>query len=180
MTIFTYSIGLSGVKNTKKDVLAIGVNYGQAAAGFAAWQAGQGFSADIITSDSDIMTTSFTDYKMIYFPSNEFNTAGGITCAQLDLISNRSSSIINFVNVHRGSLMALTHDGCGSKYEFLAAPLNTLSSSTSTLYPTSELLRIVPALTSTSLDHCCYHTAYTGPANYGGLQVMAVDPLSGN
>jgi hypothetical protein len=179
VTIFQYAIGLSEVKNTHKDVLAIGVNGGQAQAALSAWQAANGFTVDVITADNLIMSTSFTSYKMIYLPSSQIMTNGGITCAQLDLLANRSSSIINFVNVHRGSLMALTHDGCPSKYAFLAAVLQTQSISISALYPTTDLLTIVPTLTSNSLDHCCYHTSYTGPVGYGGLRVMATDPGTG-
>ena len=75
--------------------------------------------------------------------------------------------------------MALTHDGCAGAYHFLAAPLQTVTVSIDTLEVKQELFDIVPTLMPTSLDHCCYHTAYPGPEGFGGLQVLATNPSTG-
>ena len=180
VTVFDYALSLSQLTGTVRDVLAIGVNGDQAFNALTNWQTGQGFTMDIITSENDIDSVTFTDYKLIYLPSSAAHCLGGISCYQLDLLANRSSDIINFINVHKGSLIALTHDGCSGAYNFLAATLGLTSISIDQLDITTRLTTIAPLLTTNSLDHCCYHTAYTGPEGYGGLQVLATDPANGD
>jgi hypothetical protein len=181
VTIFSSAISLSGVKNTLKDVLAIGITGSQALSAFTSWQEGVGFTADIVSTDLEITNVDFTNYKVIYMPSSVFQTSGGISCSHLSLIAARSSEIISYVNTLKGSLITLTQDGCSSPgYTFLAVPLETISLG-STRYVTiqSALSTVVTTLTPTSLDHCCYHTGYTGPVGYGGLDVLAIDSQLG-
>jgi hypothetical protein len=179
VTIFSYAISLSGVKNTQKDVLALGITGAQALSAFTSWQSGVGFTADILNTDSEINNVDFSQYKVIYMPSSSYQTTGGISCSQLSLIAARSTELINFVNTLKGSLMTLTQDGCPSTgYTFLAVPLVTTSISASTVTIMTALTSVVTTLSPTSLDHCCYHTGYPGP-DYGGLDILAVDPSTG-
>lgn len=180
VTIFNSAISLSRVKNTQKDVLALGITGGQALAAFQSWQSGSGFSADVLSTDNEIMNVDFSKYKVIYMPSSELQVSGGISCAQLTLVSSRSDSIKYFVNTLKGSLMTLTQDGCTSGYTFLVVPLTTASVYIDTVIIESALSSVVTSLNSNSLNHCCYHTGYPGPAGYGGLEVLAYDPVTGN
>jgi hypothetical protein len=180
VTIFSSAISLSSVRNTVKDVLAIGITGSQALSAFSSWQGGAGFTADIVNTDLEIMNVDFTEYKVLYMPSSSLQTGGGISCAHLALVANRSSEIISFVNTLKGSLITLTQDGCSSSgYTFLAAPLESISLGSQTVTIQSALSSVVTTLTPTSLDHCCYHTGYTGPVGYGGLDVLAIDTNTG-
>jgi hypothetical protein len=112
-------------------------------------------------------------------PSSEFATSGGISCSQLALLAARSVELIHYVNTLKGSLITLTQDGCSSTgYTFLAVPLVTASVYVSAVTIMPALSSVVTTLSPTSLDHCCYHTGYPGP-DYGGLDILAIDPLSG-
>jgi hypothetical protein len=112
-------------------------------------------------------------------PSSDQMTSGGISCAQLSIVSSRGAHIIHFVNSLRGSLIALTQSGCSEGYAFLAVPLVTNTVNIQSLIIQQPLFDVVPSLTSTSLDHCCYHTSYPGPIGHGGLLPLAVDPSTG-
>lgn len=112
-------------------------------------------------------------------PSANQHVDGGISCELLDTISSRSNDIKYFVNTLKGSLITLTQDGCSSGYTFLVVPLETYSVSIDTVVIQPALSSVVTSLQSNSLNHCCYHTGYPGPANYGGLNILAIDPYSG-
>lgn len=67
---------------------------------------------DIILDPNILSSVTFEDYKMIYVPgqktvaqcSNDFDF---LLCPFIDVLTNRSAEIANYVNQNRGSIMAL-------------------------------------------------------------------------
>ena len=172
VTIFEYSIESSQVPFTTKDVLVIGVHHGYALEAIQAWMGATNFTYDIVLND-DITTVVFSNYKMIYIPSDYAMTGGGIECSEVDILQTRTADIATYVNSESGSLMALNQQSCENGWSWLPMSLNFESTNLATLTIQPTLLSIVDTLVDTSLDHCCYHSKFTGPDGYGGLLVLA-------
>jgi hypothetical protein len=182
--ILTQCISYSSIAGPNvKDVLAIGLTTSQTAhVAFLSYQAHLQFSYDIITSSeaSVLSTVNFTKYKTIYLPSDEYDTYGGIPCSFLDILLQRRADIVRYVNKQGGSLSAFTQGQCGgSAYIWLPATFDYSVISINTLSATTYLTDIVPAVSSATLSHCCYHTKFEGPVGFNGLNVLATDPTDG-
>ena len=80
--------------------------------------------------------------------------------------------------------MALSESRLSNKYQWLPLPLtevNAEHNSRSRYRTTADMNTIVPGITSSHLNHgCCYHTAFTGPAGFSGLKVLAYDDHNNN
>jgi hypothetical protein len=123
---------------------------------------------------ADIATVNFTDYKLIYIPSDEVNTDGGIQDQQLAALNARKADIENFTNKERGSLLALTEAGLSNSWGWLPLPLTILNVQQYTnVFPTAEMANIAPEATAANMTHCCYHCVFTGPSGFSGLAVLA-------
>jgi subtilisin-like proprotein convertase family protein len=182
MVAFTYAGARNGAPN---DVLVLGA---RASGGF-----GTG-ALEAITSvttvlglnmtvalDTQINTVNFSDYKVIYVPSNEFNTFGGITQNELDLLALRKAEIAQFIN-SGGSLVALTDAESPRPYAWLELPLPftiTDFSAGGIAFP----LRKTPAaiasgftITDAELSFGVpYHNDFTGPPGFNGLVPFVLD-----
>lgn len=71
---------------------------------------------------TEISSVNFSQFRVIYVPSDEFNTAGGITNADLARLAGRRSDIANFINISGGGLVALTEANATNPYSWLALP----------------------------------------------------------
>ena len=175
VNIIQYSLDASSVSSAIKDILAIGVHSGAALSAFEAWTTHGSWTYDIVLED-EILTVNLEDYRMIYFPSDNLMTSGGLRCAEVTTLVDRTEDIATYVNTFGGSLMALTQQTCSDAYAWLPVTIVAEGTSLDTVDLTDNILAIVDTLDSTSLDHCCYHAKFTGPEGYGGLNILATDP----
>lgn len=133
------------------------------------------------TTTPSISTVIFSNYKMIYVPSGSNNTSGGITQTQLNALNLRKTDIQNFVNAG-GGVLALTEQGLTNAYAWFPVPVPlTFSAINDTnIDPTADMVVALPGVgtTNANMDHCCYHTMFTGlqgfPGTFGDLKVLAV------
>jgi hypothetical protein len=116
---------------------------------------------------------------MIYLPSDNSMTSGGILCTEVELLTQRTEDIATYVNSFGGSLMVLTQQSCSEAYSWLPVTIVAGSTNLDTVELTDNILAIVDTLDATSLDHCCYHGEFTGPEGYGGMNVLATNPDTG-
>eukprot|EP00913_Durusdinium_trenchii_P023358 g21936.t1 len=152
------------------DILAIGPSSGDALAAITSVASVLGLSLTVV-NDADITTANFSDYKLIYVPSDS-NTSGGITTAELALLAARKAEIQTYVN-SGGSLVALTEENQAMPYSWLELPdlFTTGSSSTNTQYQTQALIDAGLIITDTELlNGTPLHNTFTGPAGFNGLQ----------
>jgi hypothetical protein len=132
-SIISETIRTSGIFNSKKDILALGLQYSsepgaidtgdaqgdyqsgmtEALFAFNKWiyYAG-GATYDIITNASDIAKINFNDYKMIYLPSQKTvsqNSRGFVytLCDIEAALSKRKDDIQDYVNTYRGGIFSL-------------------------------------------------------------------------
>ena len=174
--IFSFSIANSASPGT--GILAIGVNAGQATTALNSWNdpinGGPGAAVTILTDPAMISTAVLTDFAMVYIPSNVANTQGGIQAPQLDALNTRQADIVDFVNVFGGALVALTEAGSVNAYGWLPIPVQTADQIHTTVAPTPALTNaLAPAATSANMSHGFYHTIFTGPPGFLGLDVLA-------
>jgi hypothetical protein len=171
VSIFDYSIESSRVPFTEKDIVVIGVHRGYALAAVLSWIGATNYTYDIILNE-DISTVDFSNYKMIYIPSDHLMTGGGIECEEVDLLQTRTADIANYINSESGSFMSLNQENCANGWSWLPISIEFETTNLAELTIQPTLLDIV-TLNATALDHCCYHTKFTGPTGYGGLLVLA-------
>ena len=192
-----YPTALSFVYNNSTTsgtrIAAIGANSSTALTGFNSFNnagnGGPGATVDFLSTTSspsiasaDLSATG--PYRMIYIASN-LNTSGGLTDTQLAALNARQTDIVNFVNVLGGGLMSLTEAGSIGQYNWLPLSLTTVNvthnPSSQPIDPTPALASIAPSVTTADLSHpCCYHTAFSGPAGFSGLNVLAFHDHNAN
>ncbi|HYC55978.1 MAG TPA: thrombospondin type 3 repeat-containing protein [Candidatus Binatia bacterium] len=182
--ILTTLIAQSG--SLGSGILAIGVNGSQAQIGLDSWNnpvnGGPGVAITTVTDPAQIGTVDFSDYAMIYLPSDDINTGGGISAAQLAALNARQEDVAGFLNIVGGSLLALTEGGLTGQgaYGWLPVPLTTAAVDYSDVSPTAALLAISPGTTQANMSHGFYHLQFTGPAGFSGLDPLAFPVGSGN
>lgn len=167
-------------------VAVIGANFGNALSAFNSWNlpgnGGPGASVTFLNTTSAIANANFATFRMIYIASVSNHTSGGITTTQLAALNARQASIVNFVNVLGGGVMALTEANVSIQYGWLPLSLTTGDKAHfgPDILPTPAMATISP-VTSAQLNHgCCYHTLYVGPPGFSGLQVLAFHDDNGN
>jgi hypothetical protein len=120
----------------------------------------------------DLATVNFTNFAMMYVPSNDDNTTGGVSTADLATLTTRKVDVQNFVN-SGGSLVALTEDGEATPYSWLELPaVFTIGSpSTDNQYQTQALIDAGLVITNGELiNGTPLHNTFTGPVGFNGLQ----------
>jgi len=92
-------------------ILAIGVNSSRALIGFNSWNntanGGPGVAVTHVRTTAEIANADFSNFAVIYIPSDSSNTGGGINSTQLSALNARQADIADFVNQQGGGLMAL-------------------------------------------------------------------------
>ena len=63
---------------------------------------------------ANLMAVNFSQYKMLYIPSNNLNTFGGIDFNLTVGLFQRKADIKDYVNIRRGSMVVLTQASCGA------------------------------------------------------------------
>jgi hypothetical protein len=170
--------------NAPNDVLAIGTlsggNFGGALEAITSVTTVLGLSLTVVTGNQ-ISSVNFNDYKVIYVPSNEINTPGGVTQAELDLLALRKAEIAQFVNTG-GSIVALTDSESPRPYSWLELPLPfTITDFTAggiffDLRKTPAAIAAGFTISDAELSlGTPYHNDFTGPAGFNGLVPFVLD-----
>ena len=124
-TILRNCVSQSGVSNPKKSVLALGIQisgvssavqscngHSYAYLAFMKWMGATPFanSYDIITDPAVLRNVSFTDYQMIYLPSQKTVTQCSnkmySLCDIENVLVDRKQDIKDYINIFKGSIMA--------------------------------------------------------------------------
>ncbi|MGE0692981.1 MAG: dockerin type I domain-containing protein [Pirellulales bacterium] len=140
------------------------------------------FGADIASRDTASFRQFLSQFRMIYVPSDAFNTEGGITDADLDRLAARKFDIQNYVNTLGGGLVALTEDFAQNPYSWLELPQPfTIQTGFGVdLVQTPLLAAAGFNITDEELSAGTpWHNTFIGPPGYNRLQVWVVDPVSG-
>ncbi|MEK9629121.1 MAG: PKD domain-containing protein [Nitrospinota bacterium] len=179
----TLSFIVNNSQSSGSGILAIGVNSGRALSSLNGWNTpthgGPNVAITHARTTTEIANANFSDYAMIYIPSDNRNTGGGITSTQMTALNARQADIADFVNNNGGGLFALTENGLSNRYGWLPVPLTIGGTGHSTnIFPTPDMNIIAPG--TTGLSHCCYHNTFTGPAGFSGLKVLAYHDHNGN
>lgn len=184
---FTYSGSLNTAGN---GVLVIGADPGTKA-GDAITSAATVLNIPItFANDAEISTVDFTQFKVIYVPSvgpgNQIGGSGvqgGITNAELALLTARKQDVQDFVNITGGGLMALTEAGAAQPYAWLELPLpfviNTNINGNEPLAQTPLLAAAGFTITDQELNNGTpWHNAFVGPPGFNGLEVWVVSTVN--
>lgn len=125
---------------------------------------------------AEITNTDFAPYQMIAVVSSEYDTCGGITEAENNLLTDRRVDVADYVNSGRG-LLGFNQQGLSQPYGYISG-LGTFAFNFafySDVTPTPEGLAI--GITD-ALDVCCWHDEYTTFPSF--LSVLATNPITGN
>jgi len=179
--------GVSGAGT--KNVLAIGLHGGQAQNAFtsaAALAKPGGLTFDIVTGAA-ISTVNFSNYDLIYVPSNSDNTGGGIDGPESDLLAARATgpgSIQNYVRAGGGivSLTDADSNAVAGPFGWLKIPTPfsiidfTAGGISDQLRKTPEAIAAGFTISDAELTNGIpYHNVFTGPAGFNGLDVFVKD-----
>ncbi|KAG2450459.1 hypothetical protein HYH02_004961 [Chlamydomonas schloesseri] len=123
---------------------------------------------------TDVTSANFSAYKMIYIPSNDLNTPGGISATLNRALISVKQKVIDFVNKRSGSLVVLTQAGFGREsYGFLPVPLNFTQLDFQDVDVMEDMVQISRVTNSDNVDHSMWHGYWTGPIDWNGLRVLA-------
>ncbi len=161
------------------DVLIIGANGSTASAAIASALSALGLTGTTITATAganSIATVDFTQYDMIYIPSDGNDTSGGITLAQVNALAARTAAIQTFVRAG-GGIVALTEESFGaSAYAWLQIPATLtigFPSDDTNMVQTPALAAAGFSITNAELTNGTpVHNTFTGPAGFNGLNVF--------
>lgn len=171
----------SFIPSTTKDVLIIGANGGLASNAIVSALSVLGYTSDTVTLTAgvnSIATVNFANYKLIYVPSDNGNTSGGINQLQLNALNARKLDIQNYVKLG-GGIVALTEQGLTNPYGWLELPLPfvTFDNFETVMIQTPALAAAGFSITNAELSAGTpSHNAFSGPPGFNGLDVFVVDP----
>jgi cysteine-rich repeat protein len=172
-----FHAALSKSRSGGKGILAIGVNSGQALATFNSWNSpthgGPNARVTHALTAGDIARVDFNRFALVYLPSSERHTLGGLTDSQISALNARQPDLARFVNERGGSLIALTQAEVPGGWGFLPMPLQTQDIAFDVAEPTPALREFSPSLTAFELSHKSFHNVFTGPSGFSGLRVLA-------
>ncbi|KXZ54761.1 hypothetical protein GPECTOR_4g831 [Gonium pectorale] len=126
------------------------------------------------TTPSDLLAANLSAYKLLYVPSDNENTDGGITASLHQALGSIRQRIVSFVNNRGGSMIVLTQAGIATDpWAFLPVPLTFTYDDFVDVDTTGLMSQISPQSDSSNLDHSYWHGYWTGPVDWNGLTVMA-------
>lgn len=164
----TFNLAISTSTSPGSGIVAIGVNGGYASVGLNSWNSavngGPGLPITVLTTAAQIASVDFADYDMVYIPSVDWHTFGGINGAQLGVLNTRAADLLAFVNTEGGSLIALTEADISGGWGWLPFGLTTVDVSFIDAVVTSAMTTspgVSPTTSSANLSHCCFHNVFT-------------------
>ena len=161
-------------QNTGAGLLVVGATAGSALDAITSVATVLGLPITVATTGgvNNLTTINFTDFAIIYVPSDSSNTNGGVSDADLDTLTARKLDVQNYVNTG-GSLVALTEEDYATPYSWLELPDPFVvgDSATNTQYQTQALIDAGLVITNAELiNGTPLHNTFTGPAGFNGLQ----------
>ncbi len=129
-------------------------------------------------SADGIETFDLSACTVLYIPSAQTQTPGGITASQLAALNTRQGDIVNFVNVQGGALVALTEAEMPGAYGWLPLEIQTADEEHFLATVTKAMLELFPDITNEDVSRPPgdaaprYHTIFTGPEGFLGLEVL--------
>ncbi|MFQ5491843.1 MAG: FG-GAP repeat domain-containing protein [Phycisphaerae bacterium] len=174
-----FSFGVANSASPGTGILAIGVNAGSAQMALDSWNdplnGGPGAPVTVLTTPAEIAAVNFLDFSLLYIPSIALHTVGGITSVQLDALNARQGDVVNFVNVSGGALVALTEANVPNAYGWIPFPIETADQVHTNVCPTAALTgALAPMATCANMSHGVYHTIFTGPPGFLGMEALAL------
>lgn len=123
---------------------------------------------------AEVETVAFTGFRMIAIVSDNFNTPGGLTSSENDILESRQADVKAFVN-SGGGLLGFSG--------FFDKPYPYLLGFGSFSFSFNDYEDITPTAEGAALgitdglDGCCWHDQYTSYPSY--FKVLATDAISG-
>ena len=181
VAVLNSAIDLS--KSPGSGILAIGMTDDDNVDSLDSWNSPANGGPDVsitVAAGSAISSVDFSDFDVIFVPSNEHDgdDPPGISDSDLALLNARKADIIHFVNNLGGGLIALTEQDADPSlaFGFLPVPLQFQNVDYLDAEPTAALAALAPAADSDNMDHDSWHNIWTGPPGFSGLEVLAVTP----
>ncbi|MCL6502049.1 MAG: tandem-95 repeat protein [Pirellulales bacterium] len=184
---FTYSNSLNvGATN----ILVIGADPGtKAADAIISAATVLGLPAPVFVNDNEIAAVDFTQFRVMYIPSvnnaddlGGSGVQGGISNAEIAILTNRKQDVQDYVNITGGGLMALTQAGAPQAYAWLELPLPFVIDTNITggrLVQTPLLAAAGFNITDEELNNGTpWHNEFIGPPGFNNLEVW-VTSISG-
>ncbi len=182
---------MANVTNGKTGILAIGVDAGSIASSWINTVSGLMAVPQTVTmvNDAAISTELLGEYAILFVPSDIFDTDGGISQSENDLLVARATDVAAAINAG-GGLFGNTQGQLTNAYGYLGNvgafttlavdPTGTLPSFNSfddvTSTPAGNLLGI----TDVNLDHCCFHNVFTSYPSFLNVLAVANTPAVGD
>ena len=175
------------------SVLAVGLTGYSATgtqAGKALWNVAQvlGLNVTVVTGAA-ISSANLNNFRMIYVPTGDPQTIGGISQADKDLFAARTTAIRDYIN-SGGGVFALTEDSLTNPFNWLQIP-NPFTISTGPLPNgpggagtdalTKTAAAIAAGLTISNTDLTLgtpYHNVFTGPPGYNNLLPFVLNSVN--
>jgi len=169
-----FDVLLANVTNGGSGILAIGANSGSTAGDWIESVASLMTAPQLVTfvNDASITTQDFSSFAILHVPSDSFDTAGGITEAENNLLTARASAVAAFVN-SGGGLFGLTQGELLDAYGYITGAgglgaITTLSVDPSGALPSGADYNDVTAtaagnavgITDSNIDGCCWHNVF--------------------
>ncbi|MEX0641281.1 MAG: Ig-like domain-containing protein [Pirellulales bacterium] len=174
---FAHGGALNGAPN---DVLVIGATGGPALAAIQSVTSVLGMNMTVVTG-VDITTVTFSNYRLMYVPSNVSNTTGGVSDADLALLTARKADVQSFVN-SGGSLVALTEEDALDPYGWLELPdrfqINGFGGGgiSEPLFKTAAAIDAGITISDQELSNGApYHNEFIGPPGFNNLEPWVLD-----
>ncbi|MEM7205866.1 MAG: Ig-like domain-containing protein [Planctomycetota bacterium] len=120
---------------------------------------------------TEILAEDLMKYDAVYMPTTADQVFGGLTSSELDMINMRGDDVVSFVNAG-GGLVAFSQEYANAYQWFPLAGLTTTRPSGSTIQLTPEGQFVLSA-SATAVQP--FHTAFTGPAGFFGMDVLAFE-----
>ncbi|KAG2453051.1 hypothetical protein HYH02_002386 [Chlamydomonas schloesseri] len=132
----------------------------------------------VVRTPTELKAANLTSFKVLYVPSNIYNTAGGMDVDLNNALIGMKDAIKSFVNKRMGSLVVLAQAGFGIyddslAYGFLPVPLTFKALDFFDVEVTSDMPEISPQTNGDNSDHSFWHGYWTDPIDWNGLRVLA-------
>jgi hypothetical protein len=131
-------------------------------------------------NNAAISTQSFTGYSILFVPSDDHDTPGGITASENSLLTARAGDVAAFVN-SGGGLFGLTQGELTNPFGYLGSvgAFTTVSAPPSGQLPSGGLFdNVAPTaeglllgIAESNIDGCCWHNVFTAYPSF--LKVLA-------
>lgn len=180
---FVHSRKVATFGNATNDILAIGVHPGLAMNALVNAAGVLPLNITFVTGAAGIAAANLNSsvYDLIYIPSNDNNTTGGINNAEEAALTARKADVQAYIR-SGGGLVALTDAESTPPYAWLELPLPFTIQSfgvggiSDPLRKTPEAIAAGFTISDADLsDGVPYHNVFTGPLGFNGLDVFVKD-----